>query len=31
MLVQRVSISAGIFAWFADPDGNTIGPLQPKR
>lgn len=31
MLVPRVRIPAGIFAWFADPDGNTIGLLQPKR
>ncbi len=29
-LVPPVKIPTGTFAWFADPDGNTIGLLQPK-
>jgi len=30
-LVGPIAIPAGTFAWFADPDGNTIGLLKPKR
>jgi uncharacterized protein len=29
-LVPPVEIPTGIFAWFADPDGNTIGLWKPK-
>jgi len=29
-LVQPVQIPTGTFAWFADPDGNTIGLWKPK-
>lgn len=29
-LVPPVKIPTGTFAWFADPDGNTIGLLQKK-
>jgi uncharacterized protein len=28
-LVPPVTIPAGTFAWFADPDGNTIGLWKP--
>ncbi|HME06297.1 MAG TPA: VOC family protein [Bryobacteraceae bacterium] len=28
MLVPPVKIPTGTFAWFADPEGNTIGLLQ---
>lgn len=28
MLVPPVKIPTGTFAWFADPDGNTIGLVQ---
>jgi len=28
--VPPVEIPAGTFAWFADPDGNTIGLWKPK-
>lgn len=28
MLVPPVKIPTGTFAWFADPDGNTIGLLK---
>jgi predicted enzyme related to lactoylglutathione lyase len=28
-LVGPITIPAGTFAWFADPDGNTIGLLKP--
>jgi predicted enzyme related to lactoylglutathione lyase len=30
-LVGPIKIPAGTFAWFADPDGNTIGLLKPAR
>ena len=29
-LVQPVEIPTGTFAWFADPEGNTIGLWKPK-
>jgi predicted enzyme related to lactoylglutathione lyase len=29
-LVPPVEIPAGSFAWFADPDGNTIGLWKPR-
>jgi predicted enzyme related to lactoylglutathione lyase len=29
-LVPPVEIPTGTFAWFADPDGNTIGLWRPK-
>lgn len=29
-LVPPVKIPAGTFAWFADPDGNTIGLLERR-
>lgn len=28
-LVGPITIPTGTFAWFADPDGNTIGLLKP--
>jgi len=31
MLVPPVAIPTGTFAWFADPEGNTIGLWQDKR
>lgn len=30
MLVPAVEIPTGTFAWFADPEGNTIGLFKPK-
>lgn len=30
VLVPPVKIPTGMFAWFTDPDGNTIGLMQPK-
>jgi predicted enzyme related to lactoylglutathione lyase len=30
-LVGPITIPAGTFAWFADPDGNTIGLLKPAQ
>jgi predicted enzyme related to lactoylglutathione lyase len=30
-LVPPVDLPTGSFAWFADPDGNTIGLWRPKR
>jgi len=30
MLVPPVEIPSGTFAWFADPEGNTIGLFKPK-
>jgi len=30
-IVPPIPIPTGIFAWFADPEGNTVGLLQPKR
>jgi len=30
VIVPAVPIPAGKFAWFADPDGNTVGLLQRK-
>jgi uncharacterized protein len=30
MLVPPIEIPTGTFAWFADPDGNTIGLIKPK-
>lgn len=30
MLVPPVKIPTGTFAWFSDPDGNTIGLLQKR-
>ncbi len=29
MLVPPVTIPGGAFAWFADPDGNTVGLWKP--
>jgi predicted enzyme related to lactoylglutathione lyase len=29
-LVPPVELPTGTFAWFADPDGNTIGLWRPK-
>jgi uncharacterized protein len=29
-IVPPVEIPTGTFAWFADPDGNTIGLWKPK-
>ena len=29
-LVPPVTIPTGTFAWFADPDGNTVGLWTPK-
>jgi len=29
-LVPPVDIPTGAFAWFADPEGNTIGLFKPK-
>ncbi len=29
-IVPPIPIPTGIFAWFADPDGNRVGLLQPK-
>jgi predicted enzyme related to lactoylglutathione lyase len=31
MVVPPVAIPGGIFAWFADPEGNTIGLFQDKN
>jgi uncharacterized protein len=31
MLVPSVAIPGGIFAWFADPEGNTVGLYQDKK
>jgi predicted enzyme related to lactoylglutathione lyase len=31
MVVPPIDIPTGKFAWFSDPDGNTVGLLQPKR
>ena|ERR1700675_3585139 len=30
-IVGPIPIPAGMFAWFADPDGNTIGLLKPPK
>jgi predicted enzyme related to lactoylglutathione lyase len=30
MLVPPVDIPTGTFAWFADPEGNTIGLWKPR-
>ncbi len=30
MLVPRIPIPAGAFAWIADPEGNTVGLLERK-
>ncbi len=30
MLVPPIDIPTGTFAWFADPEGNTIGLWKPK-
>jgi predicted enzyme related to lactoylglutathione lyase len=30
MLVPKVDIPTGSFAWMADPDGNTVGLWTPK-
>jgi predicted enzyme related to lactoylglutathione lyase len=30
MLVPPIDIPTGTFAWFADPEGNTIGLFKPK-
>ena len=29
-IVGPIPIPTGSFAWFSDPDGNTVGLLQPK-
>ncbi|HLB91234.1 MAG TPA: VOC family protein [Terriglobales bacterium] len=31
MLVPPVAIPTGTFAWFADPEGNTIGLFEDKK
>lgn len=31
LLVPPVPIPTGTFAWFADPEGNTIGLFQAKK
>ena len=31
MLVPPIRIPTGTFAWFADPDGNTIGLLKTAK
>jgi predicted enzyme related to lactoylglutathione lyase len=31
MLVPPIAIPTGTFAWFADPDGNTIGLLKQTK
>jgi uncharacterized protein len=31
MLVPAVTIPSGTFAWFADPEGNTIGIFQDTK
>jgi predicted enzyme related to lactoylglutathione lyase len=31
VLVKPVKIPTGTFAWFADPDGNTIGLIKSNR
>jgi uncharacterized protein len=31
MLVPPIPIPTGKFAWFADPEGNMIGLIQPKQ
>ncbi len=31
MVVPPVTIPGGIFAWFADPEGNTIGLFQDQK
>lgn len=30
MLVPKVDIPTGSFAWIADPEGNTVGLWKPK-
>lgn len=30
-LVPPIDIPTGTFAWFADPEGNTIGLFKPKQ
>jgi hypothetical protein len=30
-LVGPITIPTGTFAWFADPDGNTIGLIKPAK
>ena len=30
-LVPPIEIPTGTFAWFSDPDGNTLGLLKPKQ
>jgi predicted enzyme related to lactoylglutathione lyase len=29
-VVPPIKIPTGTFAWFSDPEGNTVGLLQPK-
>ena len=31
ILVPKVDIPTGAFAWFADPDGNTVGLWKPAQ
>jgi hypothetical protein len=31
MLVPPIKIPTGTFAWFSDPEGNTIGLLKPQQ
>lgn len=31
VLVPPIKIPTGTFAWFSDPDGNTIGLLKPDK
>jgi hypothetical protein len=30
-VLNPIAIPTGTFAWFADPDGNTIGLLKPAK
>ncbi len=30
VIVPEVEIPTGFFAWFADPEGNTVGVWKPK-
>ena len=31
VVVPAIKIPAGTFAWFSDPEGNTIGLLKPAK
>jgi uncharacterized protein len=30
LLVPPIDLPTGTFAWFADPEGNTIGLFKPR-